>query len=300
MEFIRELKSLTGDAFLTLPLLIIAFLFFFGTMTSNVGMLYLFLGHLLIAPAMSFLSNEKGPLVYDGNTFSIPKVFKWLLSMLLFLNINASSIESLTGSSLSYLLNILLLIPGIGQFIYRDSTPLSFLNPVSWFANTPQQTSPMNCSLLPGANDSDPKYVAPSTWITHISFFFGFLISNASQILNNPDPKLSSVVSDPLEQKKRQQSLDTRIRNRKWLAGSILAICIVVFLFLLFIRFSKTQCEYSFIYSFIPILLTTLTGASWFNVVFSKCGIQPAHILGMVQGFIDQDLIDNPIVCVGS
>jgi hypothetical protein len=301
MEQILELKSLTGDAFLTLPLLIIAFLFFFGTMTSNIGMLYLFLGHLLIAPALSFLSNEKGPFLFDQDKISIPKALKWFYSMLVFLNVNASSIESLTGSSLSYLLNFLLLVPGIGQFIARDSTPFFFLNPKAWFSDyPPSQPSPPNCAILPGYSEKDAAYSTPSSWLTHISFFFGFILSNAMQILNRPDPVLSSTSTDSTQQKKREQSLENRIRNRKWIAGSIVAICIFFFLALIAARFIFTSCEYSFSYSLVPIILTTLTGASWFTLVFSKCGIQPADILGIVQGFIDQDLIDNPIVCVGS
>jgi hypothetical protein len=126
------------------------------------------------------------------------------------------------------------------------------------------------------------------------------MLSNALQILNRPDPVLTTISKSADEQKRRQQSLETRVRNRKWIAGSILAVSLIVFALLLFSRYFFTNCEYSFFYSAIPILLTFVTGASWFQLVFSKCGIQPADILGIVQGFIDQDLVDNPIVCVGS
>jgi hypothetical protein len=300
MEYISELKSLTGDAFFTLPLLIISFLFFFGTMTSNVGMLYLFLGHLLIAPALSFLTNEKGPFLFDSDSISIGKAIKWFLSMFIFLNVNSASIESLTGSSYSYFMNIFLLIPGIFQFVYRNSTPLSYLNPVAWFKDDPSQTAPPNCSMFPGKSADESKPLVMSSWITHISFFFGFILSNTLQILNRPDPTLSSTPADESERNKKQNALDSRIRNRKLLASSIFSIASIIFLLLLFLRYSRTSCESSFFYSLFPIAITVLSGASWFFLIYSKCGIQPADILGIVQGFIDQDLVDNPIVCVGS
>jgi hypothetical protein len=298
MEQILEFKSLVGDAFLTLPLLIISFLLFFGSMTSNVGMLYLFLGHLLIAPALSFLSNEQGPFLYDKGVVSVEKIIKWFVSMVLFLNINASAVETLTGSGLAYILNTLILIPGIGQFIFRSATPFSFLNPVAWFTDAPQPTpGPSNCSMLPGYADKDSKYSTPSTWITHLSFFFGFIFTNALQIFNAPVPTLN--VASKKDMEKRQAALDQRVRNRKFISGSILALAIILFSILLYVRYTKTSCESSLLYSLVPILLTSLTGASWFSFVYSKCGIQPADILGIVSGFIDQDLIDNPIVCVG-
>lgn len=300
MDYIRELKSLTGDAFLSLPLLLLGFLFFFGTLTSNVGMLYLFLGHLLIAPALSFLSNQDGPLLFDNSTISLTKPFKWLYSMLVFLNVNASSIESMTKSKLSYLLNLFLFIPGILQFIWREKTPFSFLNPVAWFSNPSPQSTPANCSILPGYSDKDAKYNSPSTWMTHISFFFGFIMSNASHILNYPDPFLSKVPVDEKSRLKQQSSLENRIRNRKFLASSILFISLAAFLLLIFFRSFKTSCESSLLYSAVPIVLSTLTGASWFTLINSKCGIQPADVLGIVHGFIDQSLADNPIVCIGS
>ena len=63
-----------GDAFITLPLLIIGFIFFLGTLTSNIGLLYLFLGHLGIVPALEFLGNETRPLI---NFKNILKTFNY-------------------------------------------------------------------------------------------------------------------------------------------------------------------------------------------------------------------------------
>jgi hypothetical protein len=54
------------------------------------------------------------------------------------------------------------------------------------------------------------------------------------------------------------------------------------------------------LYSLVPLIVIGLTGASWFTVVHTKCGVRPADVLGLVQGMISPDLIDNPVVCMGS
>ena len=297
MEFIDTIRTSVGDAFLTLPLLIMGFAFFMGTLTSNIGLLYLFLGHILLVPAVSFLANEPGPAWFDGKTISIVKGVKWLFSMLLFLNIHGSAL----GGGAAYSLNTLLLVPLIGQFIVhstgKDVPVFWFFNPAAWFMNpTPKDGKAGTCSMIPGADPKEGLYSSPSSWLAHVTFFFGFIFTNALAVYSLPTPKLSGAVDEATRQD-RENRLSLRVRNRKWLAASIMAAVIFIFSILVFFRYMRTPCESGLLYSLVPLLIIGLTGASWFQ---SVCGARPADVLGIVQGMISPDLIDNPIVCVGS
>jgi hypothetical protein len=300
MEYIGAIQSSVGDAFLTLPLLIMGFSFFLGTLTSNIGLLYLFLGHLLLVPSLSFLANEPGPAWFEGKTVSIVKGVKWLFSMLLFLNIHGSAL----GGGAAYSLNTLLLLPLLGQFIThsfgKDVPVLWFFNPVAWFMKpNPTDTKAGTCSIVPGTDSKDSIYTSPSSWLVHILFFFGFLFNNALAVYSQPTPKLSGAVDEATRQD-RENRLTLRVRNRKWLAASIMAVILFAASILIFFRYARTPCESGFLYSLIPSVIIALTGASWFQSVYKNCGVRPADVLGIVQGMISPDLIDNPIVCVGS
>jgi hypothetical protein len=304
MEFIRGLQASAGDAFLTLPLLLLGFTFFFGTLTSNTGLLYLFVGHLLVVPALSFLANEPGPMWSGGPgpADTLFKALKWIFSTVLFFSLHGDAL----GGGGAFGLFGLLLVPLIGQWLVgepgKEVAPFYFLNPVAWFSEKPAAPASLGpaCSVLPGADPNDTAYVAPSTWLTHITFFFGFIFANASAIYNMPAPTLSGLAANEKERKNREDRLKARVRNRKWIAGSIIAMSTFIFLLLLLFRYKKTPCEGGFLYSFFPLLAIGLTGASWFSVVHTKCGVRPADVLGLVQGMISPDLIDNPIVCMGS
>jgi hypothetical protein len=275
------------------------FAFFMGTLTSNIGLLYLFLGHILLVPATSFLANEPGPAWFEGKSISITKGLKWLFSMLLFLNIHGSAL----GGGAAYSLNTFLLLPLIGQFIVhstgKDVPVFWFFNPAAWFMTpNPTDTKAGTCSVLPGADPKESIYTAPSSWLAHITFFFGFLFNNALTVYNQPPPKLSGAVDEATRQD-RENRLSLRVRNRKWLSASIMAALLFAFTVLVFFRYMRTPCESGFLYSLVPLIIIGLTGASWFQTA-AKCGVRPADVLGIVQGMISPDLIDNPIVCLGS
>ena len=54
-----SLRNSLGDAFITLPLLLLGFIFLFGTLTSNTGLLLLFIGQAVLVPILGFLGNVK-------------------------------------------------------------------------------------------------------------------------------------------------------------------------------------------------------------------------------------------------
>jgi len=68
MESVVSLRNSFGDAFITLPLLLLGFIFLFGTLTSNTGLLLLFIGQAVLVPILGFFAN------YDGSPFATPGI----------------------------------------------------------------------------------------------------------------------------------------------------------------------------------------------------------------------------------
>jgi len=301
----EALQSTFGDAFTTLPLLIMGFIFFLGALTSNIGLLYLFIGHLIIVPALSYLGNEEVrpiPELFKGN---ITGFFKYLFSVGVFFSINSSSIFVSNGSTLSYIIFAFTLLAcilqnGIEKSLFHFYNPLDW----SWDIDGPRisklessNTASPACNIVP--TDDGEIYNSPSHWVNHIVFFFGFIMSNTITVYNEPTPPKVST-SDAAADEKRNAQIDQRVGNRKSLALSIACVSTIVFLVLLFFRYKKTGCEGNFWLALVPVLIAYGTGYGFFNLLYKACGVRPADVLGIVQGMISSDLIDNPIVCVGT
>lgn len=301
MESVQSLKQSFSDAFITLPLITIGLVFFLGMLTSNIGLIYLFFGHLLVVPSLAFFGNEKG--LQENGEWSLAKGIKYIISLLVVFTIYGVSLQGETKSPLSFLIYLAILIPLIGQAIQlnlpqeQQKSFFFFYNPFEWFMEKTNASPKASCEMFP-TDSEETIYNTPSNWVNHLSFFFGFIIANAVAIYNEPTPKPSGATEAAV--KASAANIGRRVTNRKWLAGTITAISIAVFIIILMFRYNKTDCEQSFWISLIPILITTFTGVSWFKLVQTKCGVRPADVLGIVQGMISSELIDNPIVCVGS
>jgi hypothetical protein len=299
----EALQSTFGDAFTTLPLLIMGFIFFLGALTSNIGLLYLFLGHLIIVPALSYLGNQAGHPFYEGDNFSATGFVKWLFSLAVFFGINTGSLQVSTNS-ISSLGLFAGLIPAILQVVFKESF-FHFYNPFDWKGTDGVRLSGIEafntaspaCNVVP--TDDGQIYNSPSHWVNHIVFFFGFILSNTIAVYNEPTPPRVST-GDAAADEKRNANVDQRVGNRKSLALSIAFVSTIVFLVLLFFRYKKTGCEGNFWLALVPILISYGTGYGFFNLLYKACGVRPADVLGIVQGMISSDLIDNPIVCVGT
>ena len=293
----EALQSSFGDAFATLPLIIMGFIFFLGMLTSNIGLLYLFIGHLAVVPALSFLGNEGGnPFKNDSDQWEPAKVFKWVASILIFFGINlgsAANYDQRTGW-----LSLLIFI--IAGFQYAFKKPFFyFVNPMNlpFLGITDYKPTPgPGCNILP---ETEGGYSSPSHWVNHLSFFFGFIMSNAAAVYNEPVPK-NPTTADPAADKQRQGKIDLRVGNRKTITMSIMILSTVIFAILLLFRYKKTACENNFWLALFPVLIAYSTGIAFFSLIQTNCGVRPADVLGIVQGLIDSKLIDNPIVCVGA
>jgi len=301
-----------GDAFITLPLLIIGFIFFLGILTSNIGLLYLFLGHLGVVPALQFLGNETRP-------FGQPKnMFYYFLSWLTFMLIHSFGLKGVTGSDLSHIVWACG-VPSVALHIYfrwfgksytrNTFTFLDLVNIPYWLSEERQITeSAPACNLLPSSKSEESPsksttisttMSSPSYWMYHIVFFFGFIFANALALYNEDVPEKVKT-TDPKKDAERNANIDRRVTNRKSICIAIMILPIIILGILLWLRFTLTACEGTFISSLTHILITYGTGISFCYVLVKSCGVRPADVLGIVQGMISADLIDNPIVCVGT
>jgi hypothetical protein len=75
-----------------------------------------------------------------------------------------------------------------------------------------------------------------------------------------------------------------------------MGIISIVFLTLLYFRFTKTPCESGLALQFAPLLYTFLIGYAAFSVA-ATCGARPVDVLGLVQGMIQPTA---PVVCMAS
>ena len=283
------------------------FIFFLGALTSNIGLLYLFIGHLIIVPALSYLGNQAGHPFYEGangDQFSVTGLLKWLFSLAVFFGINTGSLQASTNSISGFGL-LFGLIPAVLQVLFKEPF-FHFYNPPDWkwVVGGPRisgieqsnKASPA-CNIVP--TDDGEIYNSPSHWVNHVVFFFGFILSNTVAVYNEPTPPRVST-ADAAADEKRNAQIDQRVGNRKSLALSIAFVSTIVFLVLLFFRYKKSGCEGNFWLALVPVAIAYFTGYGFFNLLYKSCGVRPADVLGIVQGMISSDLIDNPIVCVGT
>jgi len=303
----EALQSSFGDAFATLPLLIMGFIFFLGMLTSNVGLLYLFIGHLVVVPAVSFLGNDKGE-IYKAGELDITKIFKLLASFLIFFGItfgSGSNTVTNNGGDLAKTsagfgsAGTLIAVILFGLQYYFKRPAFDFINPayLPFFGITDYNPTPgPGCNILP---HTEGAYSSPSHWVNHISFFFGFIMSNAVVVYKEPVPT-NPITADPVADKKRQAGIDVRVGNRKSITLTIMILSIIIFGVLLLFRYKKTGCENNFWLALVPLIIAYMTGFAFFSLIYTSCGVRPADVLGIVQGLIDTKLIDNPIVCVGT
>ena len=298
------IKSSIGDAFLTLPLIIAGFTFFLGTLTSNISLLYLFLGHITVAPALSTFFNM--PPFFSSGKFNFVQGVGWFFSMLIIFGIYSNLLDSVINNKLSYLLFLLIIIFGGLGFFWKDTPSGQHINALSYFEKYSKDLTPSPlCSIIPGLSDEKiPQiHTGPSAWVVNIAFFFGFIMANVVSIYNLPVPSLPedlTIASSDSENKKDQENkLNQRVNFRKTLVLVIGIITSVLFLLLLYFRFNDSGCEKNFVFCLTPIILCYSLGMGFFQLIYKSCGILPTDVLGIANGAISPDLIDTPIICTG-
>ena len=302
-------KDACEDSFLVLPHLLSGFFFFVGLFTTNIGMLVLAVGHLLVVPALSFYANSDTPFYDTTGIAWLPLVYSIGYGIVLVFTL-AGCFGGTFGGPMGFLTagtvgaSITLVLLGL-KFLsdskFVDFGPMSafdLANPYRWFAGPPPKSSPTElCYLSPGESTSGRR--TPSGWMIHILFFFGVVIANAYSIYVLPSPRLNPT-GDKVVDASSQEQLNQRVNTRKLITASIIGISLLALLVLIYVRVSFTPCDDLLAYSALPMIISWLFGIAWFCVLTNSCGIPASDILGLVQGFISPTAIDNPIVCVGS
>jgi len=307
VDSLFSIKDSIEDAFLVLPHLLSGFFFLVGLFTTNIGMISMAIGHLLVVPALAFFSNNETFIQFNPLKIDIAQIsFAILYAIIMICTVGGGMASSFGVGGFAELaallfaaifIGILFIGKGIFGFIGRDGSLFDTINPYVWFAGIAPKTKTSDiCVILPGDKEGRRS---PSAWIVHILFFFGFVIANAYSIYVLPTPKIRSTGDGTIDTSSQQQ-LNIRVNNRKIITGTIIGLSLVSLLVLLYVRLTLTPCEDNLYQSIIPMIMCFLIGISWFSFLTNSCGIPASDILGMVQGFITPDAIDNPIVCIGS
>lgn len=140
------------------------------------------------------------------------------------------------------------------------------------------------CNLLPTGftNVGDREYVVPSYWLAQVLFFFAFLISNASTVLNL-EPS-STAAPEKVERRKSQAQL-------------VLIMAIFFLIVFLGLRFFVMGCEI-LLGLFIGILVFGSVGYGWYRLA-EQCSARDSDIFGIVQGILPPSASDPPpMTCV--
>jgi hypothetical protein len=306
-DTVNSFSESATDCFAIIPLLIMGLMFFLGVLTSNLGLLYLFLGQIVLVPAMSFAANVPGGLftyLFNGPALT---AFKWVISSVIIFTVASVALATETGSS-GFSLYGGLVWTLILQTINSDLTILDTYDPVriisSFMGGTPAERKPIPrvCSLVPGMDETEwtsEQRNSPTAWVVHICFFFGFILSNAVATYTQPIPSIKAS-SDSAQDERRKSALDARVSNRKTLSAIIGCLSFFIFIMLLYLRLKSTPCEETPVKLLFPVIWTFLLGYAWFYIIYKRCGVKPADVLGIVQGFVSPEMIDGPIVCIGS
>ena len=227
MSILGEVRSLFADTFLSLPLIMIGFTFLFGTLTSNVGLLYLFLGQLILPPTLSYLSSPAATL--NGWATPVSDLFYKYVPAVLVLLLNLSAV----GGGLNFLVYIILILPLLGQTMEMNKPFMFFLNPIGWYRNGMEYkdeedsgSAASACAMLPGTEKPRRN---PSTWITHMTFLFGFILANASAIYNEPTPETRTPMNHPSYQEELG-NISIKVNNRKKRVITVVVATVILFL----------------------------------------------------------------------
>lgn len=299
---VQLLRTEFADSFLYLPLLILGFSFLYGLLTSNIGLLYLFLGQLTVVPALGHLANEKNPFTGAQTIF-----FTLLSSAIIFGLASRGTLhftKDMPGGQAAYTWLAVPVLLAIVKYFgdFKDLGLLDLLNPAVWAGvSGAADGSSAVCAIVPGVAS---PWVNPSAWNLHITYFSGYILANAITLYNMAPPAIdeSNLPADATPEMvasalaKNKGELATRVGNRKTTATIVGSIISVVCLVLLWLRFNRTPCESDWRIQIFPLILSILIGYMSFAFA-AECGVRPVDVLGLVQGMIQPTA---PTVCVAT
>ena len=298
-----SIKDSLQDGLLVLPHLLSGFFFFISILTMNIGMLCLALAHFFIVPSISFFANNEWSL-WAGSGVNIGGIaYSFIPAIgILACLINVTSLSSISSIILPIMYLVKAVLPLISDN-YDSKMPLfDSINPYVWVNGKIEKKPAASidlCYLAPEERLNGDQRRSPSGWLIHVLFFFGFLLANASTLYAQPTPTITPTNDSRINASSKEQ-LDIRVNNRKIITGSIIGLSIISLGLLLWFRYSFSPCEDTIYESLFPLCFTFLLGMAFYTTLTDSCGIPASDILGLVQGFISPNAVDNPIVCIGT
>ncbi len=304
MEYLEATRTFLGDAFWALPVLLMGFFFLYGSVTSNVGLILLAIGELILGNIASDLSNKTNWFNIKDNSQLAWNAIQFTTEGILFFLSIGYMLLKWSGDSAAWSVFVCALLPIIGC---TAKPSVSFFDSLGIFPAFIERsfTSSKGCSLLPTKpverETIDNTFVRPTSWTTHIVFLYGFLMANASALFATPKPVVQNIADlDKKTADSKQFQIDTRYENRRFQTGLLMAILTLILLVLLGFRYYATPCEEIFWTALPALLFTSLLGASWYTFTTGECGVLSTDILGFAAGMKSPDLAENPIVCIGT
>ena len=133
---------------------------------------------------------------------------------------------------------------------------------------------------------------APSYWMAHISFFFGYLICNAFKILLT-ETDLSTIKSQA-----SLDSLNEKIMARKQKGGVLIGTLFFFYILLCVIRYYATGAEQFFLGIVFSTIFLGGAGVGWYFFA-EQCGATNSDIFGIaMQMMSPESAQDKPKACV--
>jgi hypothetical protein len=297
MSWIQTVRDFSKDTFATLPLLLIGFTFLFGFLTTNTGLIWLFIGQILFVPAITLLVNENILTLFSTR----PGITVSALLMTFIPNlITILSIFTKARSAIDE--DISMPDSMVGGYIFPIFNNILIILS-SFLASSEAISQDKTCALLP-AKEGDSVWAMPSSWMAEITFFCSYVLANAISLFNEPVPDLVPIQGLSEEEALKanaaqKRKLDDKVFNRKVRSGWIIFTALLALFIFMLMRYKMMKCEGSFVRSILPLLSIIIGAFTWFNFVYTTCGVHPVDILGIMTQVVDQTMAQNPIVCSG-
>ena len=160
--------------------------------------------------------------------------------------------------------------------------------------NTLFSDVPSRCQLTyhnQKAADSASGGPLTTTWMSMVSFFLGYMINNASQLLSKESPDESLLVTSD------GATISKKILNRKSQALMSLISIVVFSIVVIYFRYS-TGCD-SILGIILTLVLSGTTGFIWYSILSLIGQNRLSDLFGIANRLLPPSAVQNqPIACM--
>jgi hypothetical protein len=153
---------------------------------------------------------------------------------------------------------------------------------------------PSRCQLTyhnQKAADSASGGPLTTTWMSMVSFFLGYMINNASQLLSRESPDESLLVTSD------GATISKKILNRKSQALMSLISIVVFSIVVIYFRYS-TGCD-SLLGIILTLVLSGTTGFVWYSILSLIGQARLSDLFGIANRLLPPSAVQNqPIACM--